>query len=127
MTDTPQSISPPCPSELDVAMRYIGKPWSDSFNCYDFCMEVYENALGRCTKADFLPSGNSPNWKKIDLPTPFCVVLMRSYGQAHAGIYLSSDHGGVLHCTPDRGVIFTSLDALRHMPIKIEAFYDYVH
>ena len=118
-------------------MRYLGKPWvaggrgPDTFDCYGLCMDIYRNVLNRCDIADFTAFVQQPDascvWRKIDRPRPFCVVLMRSCGQAHAGIWLSSDRGGVLHCVCGRGVIFTTTEQLRHMPIKIEAYYDYIH
>jgi cell wall-associated NlpC family hydrolase len=117
-------------------MRYLGKPWKaggrgpDAFDCYGLCMDIYQNALGIATGHDFTAfhahDGTLSEWRKIVRPAPFCVVLMRSCGQAHAGIWLSADHGGVLHCVCGRGVIFTTTEQLRHMPIQIEAYYEHV-
>ena len=131
-----QQNSPPCPSELDVAMRYLGKPWKaggrgpDAFDCYGLCIDVYQNAIGIVQAPDFTAfdhgAEDSSNWRKIIKPSQFCVVLMRSCGQSHAGIWLSADRGGVLHCVCGRGVIFTTTEQLRHMPIQIEAYYEYV-
>lgn len=125
------------PSELEVAMRYLSKPWVHggrgpyAFDCYGLCIDVYQNALGIDCRHDFEgfdTSGmESSRWKRVTAPSSFSVVLMSVQGQSHAGIWLDADRGGVLHCVCNYGVIFTPRAKLTDIGIRIESFYDYIH
>lgn len=124
------------PDEATVAMRYLGKHWvpggrgPDAFDCYGLCMDIYQNALGIDCSSHWgrfdCKVGASPAFVSVARPTSFSVVLMSAHGQSHAGIWLTADHGGVLHCVCGHGVIFTPVRTLKDIGIKIVAFYDYI-
>lgn len=123
----------PSVDEREVALKYLGKPWYPggrgplAFDCWGLCMEVYQNALG-VDIGTLNPSfDTSAHWTRVANPTAFSIVYMTAQGQAHAGLWLTSDRGGVLHAVCGWGVVFTPQDRLKNMGIKIISFYDYVH
>ncbi len=121
------------PSEFDIAMRYLGKPFKaggrgpDAFDCYGLCIDVYRTMLGRDVAAQFeafaTTTDSASPWRKVASPTPFCVVQMDERGLgSHAGIYLSANRGGVLHAHCS-GVIFTPIIELPNFGLDIISFY----
>ena len=124
------------PSEFDIAMRYLGKPFKaggrgpDAFDCYGLCIDVYKTLLGRDVAAQFEAfnsvDGQPSVWRKIAIPTPFCVVQMDARGiGSHSGIYLSANRGGVLHAHGS-GVVFTPIIELPNVGLDIISFYRHI-
>lgn len=102
--------------------NYIGIPWEqgangpDSFDCASFASRVLAEQFGRILPqvavpvlADdgqhyIMPDGGV--WKIVATPQhgDLCMV---AFPAAHCGVWLEIDGGGVLHCLPGCGVIFT--------------------
>jgi hypothetical protein len=102
--------------------QYIGIQWEqgangpDAFDCGAFASKVLAEQFGRtlptlsvplldCAGRHYvMPDGGA--WAIIDEPEhgDLCLVL---FPQSHYGVWLNVDGGGVLHCLPGCGVIFT--------------------
>lgn len=115
-------------------MRFLGKPWTpggrgpDAFDCWGLCAYIYEHVFGASGAAlagfDDPSSITSLGWTAIAIPRAFCVVLMRQRGGwFHAGLWMESDGGGVLHCMPDCGTVFTRKRDLDRLSLDITGFY----
>jgi hypothetical protein len=102
--------------------KYVGIPWEqgangpDAFDCGAFASMVLAEHFGRTLPPLAIPLANEGGasytmpdggvWGVVDIPDhgDLCMVL---FPQAHYGVWLDVDGGGVLHCFPGSGVIFT--------------------
>lgn len=122
--------------EFTITMELLGKPWvaggrgPDSFDCWGLCAYVYEHTMRapQCALDGFANPGATmvTGWSAKASPAAFCVVLMKQRGGGfHAGIWLDADGGGILHCMPTCGTVFTRRDDIHRLGLDITGFYTY--
>ena len=127
------------------ANQYIGIKWNikgsepeEGFNCWTFFQYIqrkYYNKL--CTDIpmekydihtiikNFKSHKEAEKWREVDEPEDGCAVLMSTNTTAfHVGTWIQDDNTeGVLHCTQDNGVMFSSLTRLLKTFWKVTGFY----
>jgi len=113
--------------EADIAARYIGRPYvpggrgPNGFDCVGLCLYVYGHELG--LELDELYSAGN-KMRRMERPASMCIVDMRTpTGNSHAGLWLSSDGGGILHCIMPLGVIFSRLNGFDAIGTTIRGYY----
>lgn len=102
--------------------KYIGIPWEhgangpDAFDCAAFASKVLSEQFGKILPHVAVPLENESGghctmpdggvWQVVDIPQhgDLCMV---SFPRAHCGVWLENDGGGVLHCLPGCGAVFT--------------------
>lgn len=108
--------------------QYLGRPWKDDSNCWEFVREVC-----KAEKGEDLPDHPAEalkaigtGWTLLETPEHLCVVAMKlnSSSFRHAGIYLDMDGGVVLHCMKPQSVI-TPLSRLKMHGISEYKFFRY--
>ncbi len=103
--------------------QYVGMPYAVAgfgpyeYNCWGLLMHVQKRHFGVDLplvnvhdKGEALASARallqSGEWLQVSNPQHGDAVLLRD-GDAHVGIYLDLDNGGVLHSLEGVGVVFT--------------------
>ena len=116
------------------AARYIGEPWELGVSdCWHFVRRVYAeqfqidvpmiHAPGPIAKRHALQGHEELDaWRQVDDPTEGDGVMMAS-GRlpSHVGIWISP--GGVLHSISHIGVIFTPVDRLAGLGLRVVGYY----
>lgn len=125
------------------ANKYIGRPWiagaqgPDNFDCWVFVRYVLLHEYG----FDVPPVNINPDnlrdvlrafkedlafqaFKEVEKPQDGDVVLMRqSQNPVHAGLWLDTDGGGILHCVRGIGVIYQNVCSLNACGWYLDSFY----
>lgn len=110
------------------AVSLIGTPWvNGDHDCWVFFRQVQKEHfdvevppvdvdamnVSAVSKA-FRDHDERANWTQVTLPREGDAVLMaHSRFPSHVGTWLDVDGGGVLHCAPKIGVIFSSPQQLQ--------------
>ena len=125
------------------ANKYIGRPWvagaqgPDCFDCWGFVRYVLKHEYGynvpqvnvnpdnlRDVLHAFKSDPAFQAFEEVKKPENGDVVLMRQAKHpVHAGLWLDSDGGGVLHCVRESGVVFQTIRSLNLCGWFLDSFY----
>lgn len=125
--------------------RYLGRPWvrgargPEAFDCWGLVRAVQAEIYGRvCPDVDidgldvaavaraFQHHPERARWRAVeDAAEGDCVLMAHARYPSHVGVWLDVDGGGVLHCLRHAGVVFSSLQSLRHERWGRIEFYRY--
>ncbi|PCI27876.1 hypothetical protein COB55_04875 [Candidatus Wolfebacteria bacterium] len=107
------------------SQKYLGKEWSEDYDCYEFFRDVQTNVFGLSQQLDFVAPcyetraeaidfvDNSKdvqeNWFDVSVAVEGDAVLFGNvHNSFHIGIWTIIDgQSGVLHCRKNDGVVFT--------------------
>lgn len=108
--------------------HYVGRRWASEDNCWDMVREIYLQQFGielPGHPAEALREVGS-SWRRLETPEDMCVVAMAATRKPlrHAGIYLASEGGLVLHCARPFSVV-TPLNRLSLHGYGRAEFYKY--
>jgi cell wall-associated NlpC family hydrolase len=119
--------------------RYIGLHWvagargPESFDCWGLLRHVQDAhfgieipdvpAFGAVAREMYDERMNSREWEIVDQPFHGAGVLMRGGDDAHVGIWLDLEGGGVLHSMERVGVIWSPKLTLRMLGFCRLKFY----
>ena len=87
---------------------------ANSYCCEHFLIDAYNhyttiNLTEKLLKGGFFNVQNLRNFKPVDTPSQYSIVLFRAKNQAHVGLWLD---GRVLHLEP-HGVVWQLLDVVK--------------
>lgn len=119
---------------IDV-LKYLGKKWSDDFNCWDFVLLIYQEQFGiglcrypvnysgdlrgACAAVEIEKS--DPVWIETTTPSKNGVVLMgRKFSGWHVGFMVTE--GEVIHLMDNAGSIVQSLADLKRQFATLKFF-----
>lgn len=125
------------------ATKYIGLPWvagaqgPDSFDCWGFVRYVLKEEYGydvpqvnvnpECLRDVLVAFRTDLAFTAFfEVPSPRVgdVVLMRQAKHpVHAGLWIDTDGGGVLHCVRGSGVVFQNIRSLNASGWFLDSFY----
>lgn len=114
------------------AFAYLGTPWvrggeGPGYDCYTFARMIQRQHFGidmplinvdaddfRLVATQMQKNPEKDNWLQVSEPQEGdCVLMAHAKYPSHAGVYLTENNGGVLHCVRGQGVVFSSMDALK--------------
>lgn len=101
---------------------YIGEPWiNGAHDCWGFFRTVQRDRFGVVVPVVDIDATNRllvaqafrdheerAHWQQVETPVEGDAVLMaHARWPAHVGVWVEADGGGVLHCIPGAGVVFS--------------------
>lgn len=108
------------------AESYLGQDYDAANDCWAFFRQVQREQFGvhvpvvdvdatdrAAVARAFRDHGERDLWQAVTLPDEGDAVLMAHHRYpSHVGVWIDVDGGGVLHCAPGAGVIFSRRSAL---------------
>ena len=129
----------------DFIMQYLGKPWSnpaeahtaEGYDCYSLVKDVYKKQLGlelppitfdACDikkSAEFFGTETfKTDFKSVDFPTNYDIVLTRGRGYRHVGLWYNNR---ILHSVKGLGCMYSYPSDLKTMGFNDITYKRYKH
>lgn len=112
-------------------MDLIGAPWSEQFNCWDLCREMfrrsgrdlplYSEYIGDLVeRRAFIDLNIENDFTKAAEPEAGCLVVFRLLGELHMGYML--DRFNFIHCQRKKSVV---VEPLKRWEKMISGYWRY--